>query len=146
VIRVLRHDRSEAERRRRLRLRSRESPARGATQNVLTVKHRAGQKRKGSSITMIKSELIGRLATKNPDLYQRDVENAVDAILGVIKASLCRRDRVEIRGFGVFSVRKRGARTGRNPRSDAAVTVPPKSLPFFRTGREMNQRLNRRES
>jgi integration host factor subunit beta len=92
---------------------------------------------------MIKSELVGRLATQNPHLHKIRLENAVNAILGVIEASLSRRDRVEIRGFGVFSARKRGARTGRNPRSGAAVVVTEKFMPYFRTGREMNQRLNR---
>jgi integration host factor subunit beta len=97
----------------------------------------------GGSSAMIKSELVERIALQNPNLYRRDVEYLVDAILGTIGEALCRGDRVELRGFGVFSVRKRGARPGRNPRSGAVVPVAPKSFPFFKTGKEMNQRLNR---
>jgi integration host factor subunit beta len=91
---------------------------------------------------MIKSELVERIAAQNPHLYRRDVEHLVNAILGTIDAALCRGDRVEIRGFGIFSVRKRRARSGLNPRSGAVVTVKQKSVPFFRTGKEMHQRLN----
>jgi integration host factor subunit beta len=91
---------------------------------------------------MIKSELVNRIAAQNPHFYQRDIERLVEAILGTIDAALCRGDRVEIRGFGVFSTRKRGAYAGRNPRTGAAVPVRQKSVPFFRAGREMHQRLN----
>src|ERR1700730_17759045 len=92
---------------------------------------------------MIKSELVGRVAAQNRHLYQRDVEKVVDAILDEIAASLSRRGRVEIRGFGVFSVRDRPARAGRNPRSGASVAVDQKFAPFFKAGKEMHQRLNR---
>jgi integration host factor subunit beta len=92
---------------------------------------------------MIKSELISRIAGQNPHLYHRDVEGLVNTILGTIGEALCRGQRVEIRGFGVFSIRKRRARAGHNPRSGAAVSVQPKSFPFFKTGKEMHQRLNR---
>ena len=91
---------------------------------------------------MIKSELIRRLAEKNPHLYQRDVENIVKAILGEITAALARKDRVELRGFGAFSVKQRDARLGRNPRTGAHVPVTEKCVPFFKTGKEMRQRLN----
>jgi integration host factor subunit beta len=91
---------------------------------------------------MLKSELVDRIAAQNPHLYRRDVEGLVNAIMGEIDEALCRGDRVEIRDFGVFSVRKRGARPGRNPRSGAVVAVEQKSVPFFRTGKEMHQRLN----
>src|SRR5437762_12922942 len=70
---------------------------------------------------MIKSELVQRIATQNPHLYQRDVENIVNAILGEIVAALAHGDRVELRGFGTFSVKNRPARTGRNPRTGAHV-------------------------
>ena len=70
---------------------------------------------------MIKSELVQRIATQNPHLYQRDVENIVNAILGEIIAAMARGDRVELRGFGAFSVKNRPARTGRNPRTGAHV-------------------------
>jgi integration host factor subunit beta len=92
---------------------------------------------------MIKSELVDRIALQNPHLYRRDVEHVVNAILGTIMTSLSLGDRVELRGFGVFSVRKRRARTGRNPRSGAIVAVDRKSIPFFKCGKEMRQRLNR---
>ena len=92
---------------------------------------------------MIKSELVKRIAGQNPHLYQRDVENIVSAILNEISAALARGDRVELRGFGAFSVRRRPARTGRNPRTGAHVSVERKSMPFFKTGKEMRERLNR---
>ena len=78
---------------------------------------------------MIKSELVQRLAARNPHLYQRDVENIVDAILDEITAGLARGERVELRGFGAFSVKHRPARTGRNPRTGAHVSVQQKSVP-----------------
>ena len=76
---------------------------------------------------MIKSELVQRIAAQNPHLYQRDVENIVNAILGEIIAAMARGDRVELRGFGAFSVKNRPARTGRNPRTGAHVSVDQKS-------------------
>ena len=72
---------------------------------------------------MIKSELVQRLAARNPHLYQRDIENIVDAILGEIAGALSRGDRVELRGFGAFSTKQRQARTGRNPRTGDKVPV-----------------------
>ena len=92
---------------------------------------------------MIKSELVQRISSQNPHLYQRDVENMVNAILGEIIAALTRGDRVEIRGFGTFSVRRRRARTGSDPRTGGVVAVKRKLYPFFRTGKEMRQRVNR---
>jgi integration host factor subunit beta len=91
---------------------------------------------------MIKSELIQRIASRNGNLYQRDVERIVGTILDEITAALARGDRVELRGFGAFSVKKRDARTGRNPRTGAQVAVQEKSVPFFKTGKEMRERLN----
>ena len=91
---------------------------------------------------MIKSELVQRIAAQNPHLYQRDVENIVNAILGEIIAALSRGDRVELRGFGAFSVKVRPARQGRNPRTGEAVSVEEKRVPFFRTGKELRERLN----
>ena len=79
----------------------------------------------------------------NPHLYQRDVENIVNAILDEITAAMARGDRVELRGFGAFSVKHRPARTGRNPRTGAHVSVDQKSVPFFKTGKEMRERLNK---
>jgi integration host factor subunit beta len=91
---------------------------------------------------MIKSELVHRIASQNPHLYTRDVEKLVDAILGEIIIALARGDRVELRGFGVFSLKRRAARVGRNPLTGAQVTIDAKSVPFFKTGKEMRQRLN----
>jgi integration host factor subunit beta len=92
---------------------------------------------------MIKSELVQRISEANPHLYQRDVENIVNAILNEIIAAMARGDRVELRGFGAFSVKRRPARTGRNPRTGAHVAVDQKCVPFFKTGKEMRERLNR---
>ena len=97
----------------------------------------------GAANSMIKSELVQRIAAQNPHLYRRDVENIVNAILGEVIAALSRGDRVELRGFGAFSVKHRPARTGRNPRTGAHVAVEQKSVPFFKTGKEMRERLNR---
>ncbi|WP_349369559.1 integration host factor subunit beta [Salinarimonas sp.] len=92
---------------------------------------------------MIKSELVMRIAEQNPHLYQRDVENIVNAILDTIADALARGDRVELRGFGAFSVKKRDARIGRNPRTGETVAVGEKAVPVFKTGKEMRVRLNR---
>lgn len=91
---------------------------------------------------MIKSELVQKIADANPHLYQRDVENIVNAILEQIVSALARGDRVELRGFGAFSVKKREARTGRNPRTGKQVDVSEKAVPYFKTGKEMRERLN----
>lgn len=91
---------------------------------------------------MIKSELVARLAQANPHLYQRDVERIVSTIFDEISAALARGDRVELRGFGAFSVKSRPARTGRNPRTGEPVHVEEKSVPFFKTGKELRERLN----
>jgi integration host factor subunit beta len=91
---------------------------------------------------MIKSELVQRIANRNPHLYVRDVEKIVNAILDEITGALSRGDRVELRGFGAFSVKHRDARVGRNPRTGAHVPVNEKTVPFFKTGKEMRERLN----
>jgi integration host factor subunit beta len=91
---------------------------------------------------MTKSELIQKLAEANPHLYQRDVEVIVTAIFGEIAAALARGDRVELRGFGAFSVKQRDARIGRNPRTGASVRVAEKRIPFFKTGKQLRDRLN----
>ena len=91
---------------------------------------------------MIKSELVQRIAARNRHLYQRDVENIVDAILGEITDALARFDRVELRGFGIFSTKRRRARTGRNPRTGDNVVVTEKHVPAFRTGKEVHELLN----
>ena len=94
---------------------------------------------------MIKSELVQRIAERNPHLYQRDVENVVNAILDEITHTMARGDRVELRGFGAFSVKRRNARIGRNPRTGEQVEVEEKCVPFFKTGKELRERLNEGE-
>lgn len=91
---------------------------------------------------MIKSELIQRISEENPHLYQRDVERIINTVFGEIGGALSRGDRVELRGFGAFSVKERPARTGRNPRTGAPVQVEAKRVPFFKTGKELRERLN----
>jgi integration host factor subunit beta len=91
---------------------------------------------------MIKSELVGRLAQRYPHLYHRDVERIVSTVLEEITEALSNGRRVELRGFGVFSVKTRSSRTGRNPRTGQPVNVGKKRAPFFRTGKELRERLN----
>ena len=91
---------------------------------------------------MVKSELIERIAERNPHLYQRDVEHIVDAILEEVVVALSRGDRVELHGFGALSVKSRPAHTGRNPRNGEQVTVSEKRVPVFKTGKDIRERLN----
>jgi integration host factor subunit beta len=91
---------------------------------------------------VIKSELIQRLTEENPHLYHRDVERIVSSLFEEIAVALSNGDRVELRGFGAFSVKKREARIGRNPRTGESVPVPEKHVPFFKTGKELRMRLN----
>ena len=91
---------------------------------------------------MIKSELVQIIANRNPHLFQRDVENIVNAIFDEITEALSKGNRVELRGFGAFSVKNRPARAGRNPRTGDTVHVEEKWVPFFKTGKELRERLN----
>ncbi|MPL73037.1 integration host factor subunit beta [Rhodobacter sp. 140A] len=91
---------------------------------------------------MIRSELIAKISEENPHLFQRDVEKIVNTIFEEIIEAMARGDRVELRGFGAFSVKKRDARTGRNPRTGDAVDVEEKHVPFFKTGKLLRDRLN----
>ena len=91
---------------------------------------------------MTKSELIQRLAEANPHLYQRDVERIVTTIFDEITDALANGDRVELRGFGAFSVKERSARVGRNPRTGAAGNVAAKYIPYFKTGKQLREKLN----
>ena len=93
---------------------------------------------------MTKSELIAFLAEANPHLYQRDVERIVATIFEEITAALANGDRVELRGFGAFSVKRRGARIGRNPRTGESVHVAEKFIPYFKTGKQLREKLNAR--
>ena len=92
---------------------------------------------------MTRSELIARLAAKYPSLYHRDIERLVATILDEVSGALARGDRVELRGFGAFSVRERKSRLGRNPRTGSSVQVSEKKVPFFKMGKGMRERLNR---
>ena len=91
---------------------------------------------------MIKSELVQKIAEKNPHLYHRDIERIVNTVLDQIISALKEGDRVELRGFGAFSLRQREARLGRNPRTGASVVVDGKSVVHFRAGKELRDRLN----
>jgi len=91
---------------------------------------------------MTKSELIARLAAANPHLYQRDIERIVTTIFDEITEALANGDRVELRGFGAFSVKQRGARVGRNPRTGDSVSVSEKFIPYFKTGKQLREKLN----
>jgi integration host factor subunit beta len=91
---------------------------------------------------MIKSELIQKIAASNTHLFHRDVERIVNVIFDEIVEALSRGDRVELRGFGAFTVKHRAARHGRNPRTGSAVSVDEKFVPFFKTGKELREKLN----
>ena len=92
---------------------------------------------------MTKSELIARLAELNPSLYHRDLEQLVNTVFDTITEALENGDRVELRGFGAFSLRERTARVGRNPRTGGPVHVDAKTIPFFKMGKGMRERLNK---
>lgn len=91
---------------------------------------------------MLRSELVNRLQEEFQPLRATDVEQAVDIVLDEIGQALAGGGRVELRGFGAFSVRKRDARTGRNPRTGAAVKVAAKKVPFFKPGKELRLKVN----
>ena len=91
---------------------------------------------------MTKSELIAKLANENPHLFQRDVERIITTIFDEISNALAQGDRVELRGFGAFSIKERGSRIGRNPRTGESVEVGEKFIPYFKTGKQLRERLN----
>ena len=91
---------------------------------------------------MTKSELIAELATANPHLTGTDVERIVATVFDEITGALARGERVELRGFGAFTVKRRNARTGRNPRTGETVPVEEKAVPFFKAGKELRERVN----
>ncbi|MEE4235784.1 MAG: integration host factor subunit beta [Anderseniella sp.] len=91
---------------------------------------------------MIKSELIQEIAMRHPHLFQRDVERIVNTIFEEITNAMAEGNRVELRGFGAFSIKQRDARMGRNPRTGDPVPVDAKRVPFFKTGKELRDRLN----
>ncbi len=92
---------------------------------------------------MIKSELIQQLAETRPQLTQGDAERAVSCVLDAIADALAAGQRVELRGFGAFTVRERPAREGRNPRTGEPVSVPMKRVPFFKAGKGLRERVDR---
>ena len=91
---------------------------------------------------MTKSELITKLANENTHLLQRDIENIVSTIFDEVSNALAHGDRVELRGFGAFSIKARGSRVGRNPRTGESVEVGEKYIPYFKTGKQLRERLN----
>jgi len=91
---------------------------------------------------MIRSELVHIIALRNPHLYHRDVERIVDIVLDGIAEALEQGSRVQLRGFGIFSVRHRPPRSGRNPKNGETVFVDDKWVPFFKAGKDMQDRLN----
>ena len=91
---------------------------------------------------MIKSDLIKKLAEDNPHLYYRDVEKIVGTIFDEIIIALENGNRVELRGFGAFSTKDRKARIARNPKTGYEVNVDEKTVPFFKCGKVLRQRLN----
>jgi integration host factor subunit beta len=93
-------------------------------------------------VPVTRSELIAELAAANPHLRGNDVELIVGTVFDEISAALTRGERVELRGFGAFTVKRREARTGRNPRTGEAVPVEEKAVPFFKAGKELRERVN----
>ena len=93
---------------------------------------------------MTKSELISLLAAENPLLYQRDVEKVVSTVFEEISSTLAKGNRVELRGFGAFSVKERQSRIGRNPRTGEPVNVTEKFVPYFKAGKQLRENLNRK--
>jgi integration host factor subunit beta len=96
--------------------------------------------------TLTRSELIARLAGRNPRLAARDADEAVKLILDMLVGALAQGGRVEIRGFGSFSLNYRPARVGRNPKSGERVPVPAKHVPHFKAGKELRARVDGAEA
>jgi integration host factor subunit beta len=92
---------------------------------------------------MLKSELVQKIANAIPHLYERDAQHIVDAVLDEITKAMSRGDRVELRGFGAFTVKHRGSRIGRNPKTRVKVSVSEKYAPSFRASKDWHNRLNR---
>ena len=92
---------------------------------------------------MTKADLIIKIANSNPNIYQKDVIKMVDVFFGTISKAISRSDRVELRGFGAFDIKNREARIARNPKTGSLVAVPSKTIPFFRMGKGMKERLNK---
>jgi integration host factor subunit beta len=93
-------------------------------------------------MSLIKSQLVQNITDQNPHLYIKDVERIINSIFSEITKSLAEGRRVELRGFGAFSVQKRKERIGRNPRTGDAVNVSAKYIPRFKQGKELRIKLN----
>ena len=91
---------------------------------------------------MTRSQIILRLAENNPHLFHRDIERIVATVFEEISGALAKGERVDLRGFGAFSIKSRASRSGRNPRTGESVQVVAKYLPYFKTGKELRGRLN----
>ncbi|MBP3346054.1 MAG: integration host factor subunit beta [Alphaproteobacteria bacterium] len=92
---------------------------------------------------MTRSELIEKIANKNPHLMLKDVEKIVAVIFDTIIASLAKGERVEFRGFGAFSVRNRSSRIAKNPRTGEQVSVEERKIPHFKIGKQLFELLNK---
>ena len=91
---------------------------------------------------MTKSELILKITKKNSFLYQKDIHKIIDTLFVSITKALDNDDRVELRGFGTFTTKRRNARIGRNPKTGEPVAIPKKKMPFFKMGKSMKERIN----
>ena len=92
---------------------------------------------------MNKSNLIEKIVSLNPDVYQKDITKVVDIFFGTLTKAIVKKDRIELRGFGTFDVKNREARMARNPKNGSIVAVPSKKVTFFRMGKGMKERINK---
>ena len=92
---------------------------------------------------MNKSDLISKITSNNPVFYQKDASKIVNVFFSTLSLALIKSERIELRGFGVFDVKKREARIARNPKNGDMVAVPSKNIPFFRMGKAMKDRINK---
>ena len=92
---------------------------------------------------MNKSDLIEKIVSLNPDVYQKDIVKVVDIFFGTLTKAIVKKDRIELRGFGTFDVKNREARIARNPKNGSIVAVQSKKVPFFRMGKSMKERINK---
>ena len=92
---------------------------------------------------MNKSNLIEKIVSLNPDVYQKDIVKVVDIFFGTLTKAIVKKDRIELRGFGTFDVKNREARIARNPKNGSIVAVQSKKVPFFRMGKSMKERINK---
>jgi integration host factor subunit beta len=93
---------------------------------------------------MTKSELVLNLSKRYPHLYQRDIETLVSTIFDDISSTLLEGGRVELRGFGAFSIRRRESRKARNPKNGKEVHIGERYAIYFRTGKELRERINKK--